>query len=310
MSPTSGRVRPTARHANQTSRRLVPSFYVIGAGRVGLGLAKLLRARGWRLLGVWNRKVAGRRRAHRFLGIRADGGTLPEALAQADLVLVTVSDAAVGTIGAKLARVSLARGAVIAHTAGALPAAALGRGIVAHLGSVHPLVACSAPAQAARSLPRASFTIEGDATARRLLGRLVRALDGRAFAIPAAGKPRYHAALVMASNLVIALLYLAEQEAKAAGLRHSRSVAALTAGAIELALARGVEAALTGPIVRGDSQTVASHLAVLGKNALPSYVALSQVALAIARRRGLSPSAARVIAKVLRGITPLSAAES
>lgn len=277
-----------------------PSFYVIGAGKVGLALARLLRARGWHFLGIWNRGLPGRQRARRLLGVAADRGPLPEVLSQAQLVLVTVSDSAVATIGARLAKVRYRRGAVVVHTSGALPASALGAGIGAHLGSIHPVVACASAAQAAASLPGAAFAIEGDAGAKVLLRRMAKALAGRAFVIPSASKAHYHAALVMASNLVIALLHLALAEAAAAGLRSTRVGLELATHTLALAIRQGTLAALTGPIVRGDAQTVAEHMAALGPAARPAYIALSRAALAMAQARGLPKASVRRVAAVLK----------
>jgi len=278
-----------------------PRVFVVGAGKVGLGLARALRDRGWTLAGVWNRGVARRRDARRLVGGPVLGGELPPGLGGADLVLVTVSDAAVPGVAALLAPARLPRRVVVAHTAGALPAAVLAPSGVTHLGALHPLLACADARQAARSLPGASFTIEGDPAAQRLLRRVVAALGGRAYPIGAAEKPRYHAALVLASNLAVALVELATREARRAGLADPRAVAALAQGAVALAAARGPRDALTGPVLRGDARTVAAHLRVLRGETRLVYALLSRVALELARERGLTPGAARAVARVLGG---------
>lgn len=284
-------------------RRHAPTFFVLGAGKVGLGLARALRERGWSLVGVWNRGAARRRAARRFLGIPVARGELPPAILRADLILVTVSDGAVAPAAALLANLDLPARVVVAHTAGALPAAALAPSRARHLGSLHPLLACADARQAAASLPGASFTVEGDPTATRLLRRVVRALGGRALSIEAAAKPRYHAALVLASNLAVALVELARREGERAGLTEPLAVAELARGAVALAAERGPRDALTGPVLRGDARTVAAHLKVLRGETRRAYALLSRVALELARERGLSPAAARAVARALATVS-------
>lgn len=280
-------------------RRRAPRLFVLGAGKVGLGLALALREQGWVVAGVWNRGAARRRAARRLMGAPALGGPLPPALRGVNLVLVTVSDAAVPEVAALLAEVHLPEAAVVAHTAGALPAAALAPSRARHVGALHPLLACADARQAAASLPGATFTVEGDAAARRLLRRVVTSLGGRAFTVAPARKALYHAALVLASNLAVALVELAMREARRAGLRDPRAVAALARGAVALAAERGPRDALTGPVLRGDARTVASHLRVLRGEPRQLYALLSRVALELARERGLSPAAATAVARVL-----------
>ncbi len=276
--------------------------YIVGAGKVGAGLALALRRQGERALGLSTRSPTRARAVQRLLGQRVDTGLGP-ALAEADLVIVAVSDAAVPAVGRALAAAGLRRGAVVAHTAGVLPAQALGVLPGVHVGGLHPLAPCTSAAQAARVLVGAPYTIEGDATARRALRRLVSRLDGEALELRHGDKARYHAALVLASNLVVALLHLAHEEARAAGFAHPAAIDALAARALDLAIEVGPKEALTGPIVRGDATTVAAHLGHLSAAAAPAYRALSEPALALAEARGLAPAAARHLRRVLRGAT-------
>lgn len=282
-----------------SARGRKPTFFVIGAGKVGLGLARALGDRGWSLAGVWNRGAAGRRAARRFLGVPVLRGPLPPTLGAVDLVLVTVSDTALPEAAGMLASVRLPAHAVVAHTAGALPASVLAPSRARHLGSLHPMLACADARQAATSLPGATFTLEGGPTARRLLARVVAALGGRALSLDAAAKPRYHAALVLASNLAVALVEVAMREGRRSGLADPRAVAEMARGAVTLAALRGPRDALTGPVLRGDARTVASHVRVLRGESRRIYVLLSRVALELARERGLSRAAARALARTL-----------
>jgi predicted short-subunit dehydrogenase-like oxidoreductase (DUF2520 family) len=275
------------------------TVYIAGAGRVGLGLGQALQRQGHTVAGVWNRSEEGRRQAEALLGVSAEA-SFGAALGDAAWVLVCVSDRAVASVGEALARSGrLGPGALVAHTSGYLPASALGEIAGACRGSLHPLVACATAEQAARQLLGASFAIEGDAAALEELHRVVAALEGRAHVIASAAKPRYHAALVMAANLAVALEHQALAEARAAGFADERAVLELARGAIDLALAHGTVAGLTGPLVRGDAATVAGHLQALSAAAQEVYRPLARVALRMAEERGLAPSDARALEALL-----------
>jgi predicted short-subunit dehydrogenase-like oxidoreductase (DUF2520 family) len=279
------------------------SFYVLGAGRVGLGLAMALREAGATLAGVWNRGAAGRERVRALLGCQAEGGETdgsPHQLARADWVFVCVRDAAVAAVGDLLRTSGLVRpGTLVAHTSGSVPATVLGAIPGARLGSLHPLVACATPAQAARSLRGAAFALEGEPAAVSTMREVVALLGGRSHSVSAADKPRYHAALVMASNLVLALVHQAVAEAQAAGFADRAAVLELAHGALDIARSEGTVAALTGPVVRGDAATVTGHLACLEGEARAAYKALSAIALRMARQRGLAEEEVQALRQVL-----------
>lgn len=278
------------------------TVFVVGAGAVGLGLARALRDAGWDLLGLWNRSDERRGLARRWVGDAASGGKLGRDIGRAELILVCVSDAAVATVGAQLAASgSVAPGTVVAHTAGCLPAGALGAIPGAQLGGLHPLVAVPDRGNAAEILRGAPFGIEGSPEALSVLEMVVDALGGRPFQVPSANKARYHAAAVMASNLVVALLNDAITEAETAGIDGAAGLLCqLATGAIDRIRECGARAALTGPVVRGDAATVGKHLQALSPEAAAVYRAASERALALARTRGLTSEAAAGVAQLLR----------
>ncbi len=274
--------------------------YVVGAGNVGTGLALALREAGAVMAGVYNRSPERAHAASVLLGIEVDVGLFGKGLSEANVVLVAVRDEAVGDVGKALAESGmLADETVVAHTAGSLPAAALGDLGSASSGSLHPIVACTSPEQAAKGLVGAAYALEGDELALAALGGIVRLLQGRAVTISAAAKPRYHASLVLASNLLTALLHVALCEAEAAGFHDREAVLQLAEGAVDLVLALGPERALTGPLVRGDVATVERHLASLAPEARDVYKVLSLEALHLAAVRGLGAEEATRLAALL-----------
>lgn len=269
-----------------------PRVYVLGAGNLGLGLALALKAAGRRVLGVWNRGAPRRELAARLLGQTIDGPQFGPALAQADVILVAVADAAIGPVAHALAASgSVVPGAVVAHLSGCLPAAALGPMPGVAQGSMHPLLACPAPERGPELLRRAMYALEGDTAAVAVLDQIVSVLGGRTVRMVAGSKARYHAAAVMASNLVVSLVADAVHEGEEAGFKEaSAAYVTMALGALEEMQKAGSVAALTGPVLRGDVDTVRRHLEALSPSARAVYQLLSQSALDIARQRGLSPA--------------------
>ena len=156
-------------------------------------------------------------------------------------------------------------------------------------GTFHPLVALSDPDHAPQTLRGAWIGIDGDDQARQISERLATALGANVLYIPPGEKARYHAAAVFASNFPTVLMCLAEELLRDVGIAPDvarKALHPLFASAVEN-LRGGIGAsALTGPIVRGDSDTIARHLKALRAHpdALDAYRALSRAALRWVRK--------------------------
>ncbi len=271
--------------------------FLIGTGAAGTAMGLWLSRRGHTLAGAWNRSVGGARAAQDALPIPVGAQRWPE-LPECDLVLVAVSDQAIGEVGERL-RPQLRAGMVIAHVSGALPAAALGEQPVPR-GSLHPLVAMRSPRIAADALNRALFTVEGDAPALDALETLLHPTGVRVQRIAAHAKTRYHAAAVMAANLVVALLSEAAEVASRAGIDDAeRALAELAAVAIDNVIRQGAQDGLTGPVSRGDVEGVQRHLEALDAPTREIYRRLSLRALTLAERRGLDDGARAALSDLL-----------
>ncbi|MBI5512005.1 MAG: DUF2520 domain-containing protein [Deltaproteobacteria bacterium] len=267
----------------------------MGCGAVGAALTAALVASGYTAVGATTRgRTRGRAFARRFR-VPVCYGSIGPAIGRAHLILVTVGDAAIADAGALLRRSrAVTTGSVVAHTSGAVAASALGRFSGAAVGSLHPLTVLASPkATLARGV---TFVLEGDRTAQAALRRAVIALHGRAVVVSPHQKPRYHAAAVLASNLVVALVALAARETDRAGLAGLRPAAlGLARAALDAVFAVGFERGLTGPLVRGDLATVQAHLRALDPKAREIYRRLSLEALPLAKARGVeSPSLTRL----------------
>lgn len=281
-----------------TGRR--PDIALVGAGRLGTTLALALERAGYRVVAVASRH----RSAAKALAAQLNHArvcALPDLWQRAPLVFVTVPDDALATV-ARGARVQ-PRQAVV-HCSGALgldaldPVAARG-GL---RGCLHPLQAFperSAPER----LQGVSCGVEGDGKLAAQLARLVRALGARPFSLRGVDRARYHAAAVFASNYVVALHAAAEQAWTLAGLPRGtarRALQPLSAGAVAALHALPLERALTGPLARGDVQTVARHVRAL--EARPDLRTLYTLLAAqlLARPLGLPRARVKALRSVLK----------
>ncbi|MGQ0713623.1 MAG: Rossmann-like and DUF2520 domain-containing protein [Gemmatimonadaceae bacterium] len=259
--------------------------FILGAGRAGRSLARALRAGGVGVAGLHGRH------ADPAEGITA--GTPPESLGSATCVLVTVRDAQLdGALGV-LAMRQLAPRAVVLHASGSADPAGLAalRSAGHASGTFHPLVALSDPATAPQTLHGAWIGVDGDDEARRVSERLASAVGANVLYIPPGEKARYHAAAVFASNFPTVLMCLAEELLRDVGIAPPTARQALHplfASAVENLRRGGGASALTGPIVRGDVDTIERHLQALRANpdTLDAYRALSRVALRWLRESG------------------------
>lgn len=219
-----------------------------------------------------------------------------------DILLLTVPDDAIARVcGDLVAAGAIRTGAIVAHCSGALGgdalAAAQRRGCA--VGSLHPLQTFPNLDASIRAIPGSHFFIEGDPRAAAALLQLAKAVGGRPVRIAPEAKTLYHAAACVASNYLVALVDAALAIGEAAGIAPRKllpALAPLLRATVENVLAFGPERALTGPIARGDTRTVARHLASL-RRADPElarlYSALARRTEDLARRKRTAPRSGR-----------------
>ncbi|MDP2496529.1 MAG: DUF2520 domain-containing protein [Candidatus Palauibacterales bacterium] len=298
---------------------------VVGAGRIGLSLAAALEASG-DFGGVW---VAGRRPGRpdflegrdeiaygpredriRELSRRSDGelllffcvpdGSIREAarswgrgLAEAGLLPAT---------GAATPSGPALRAAF--HTSGTRPAselAPLGEatdGERPPVASFHPLCAVARPeADAFRGV---TFGVEGEGEAAELAEELASTIGRRALRVRPGEKARYHAGAVLASNLLVACLGagLGQVREASGGAASADDLLPLARSALDQVERHGPAAGLTGPVVRGDLETVRSHLEALDPAARSLYASLTEELL---RQADVEPAVRRAVGEMVSG---------
>ena len=268
-----------------------PRIGFIGAGRVGCALGVAFARAGWPVAAVASRDPANRARFVSLVpGAHAVSGAATIA-DDVDLVFVTVPDDALAEVAAQL---RLYAGQAAVHTSGALGADVLGPAQAAGtaIGSFHPLVAFADQEAALAALPGATVALEGDEELIGLLAQLATDIGAQPVRLPPSGKQAYHAAAVLAAGGFVGLLDGIAEVARAAGLDEAGALA-IYAPLIRQSLANaeriGIDAALTGPFVRGDEGTIRAHLAALARlapGALELYRVVARRELAMALKRG------------------------
>jgi predicted short-subunit dehydrogenase-like oxidoreductase (DUF2520 family) len=228
-------------------------------------------------------------------------------VAGARVLLIAVPDDALAPFAHRLAALGpAAPGGIALHVSGIHPAAALAplRQAGWSIGAMHPLAVFPRPAPPADLLVGAGFAVAGMPVARRLARSVARLLGGEPFSLATAGRPAYHLAAALVANDTVALFSVALEMARQAGLppRVARRVLArLLAGTAQVLAATPPDRALTGPVARGDTQTLRRHLQTAGP-ARDLHVGLSRILVDLAVQAGrLDTATARRLRRVLAG---------
>lgn len=266
---------------------------VIGAGRVGAVLGAALAGAGHQIVAASGVSAASVARARQLL----PGVPLvptDEVPRDADLVLLAVPDDALAPLvrglagGARpggapgAAAAALRPGQLVVHTSGAhglsvlAPAVEVGAQGIA----LHPAMTFTGQAGDLRRLADGvSFGVTAPAHLRSSATRLVADLGGSIEWVEEEARPLYHAALAHGANHLVTLVNEAADRLRDAGVSNpERVLGPLLRAALENTLAHG-DAALTGPVARGDAGTIARHLRELRRvspGSVPAYLALAR----------------------------------
>jgi predicted short-subunit dehydrogenase-like oxidoreductase (DUF2520 family) len=283
---------------------------IVGAGRVGAVLGAALTAVGHRVVATSAVSSASRDRAAALLPgvpvVAAD--RVPD---DADLVLLTVPDDALADLVAGLlATGSLRPGQLVAHTSGRHGLAVLEP--VSRAGALplalHPVLPFSGTACDLARLPGVAFGVTAPDRLRPVAEALVLELGGEPVWVAEERRVLWHAALAHGANHLSTLVAASADLLREAGAAHpGRVLAPLLGTALDGALAAG-DAALTGPVARGDAGTLRAHLEVLAAVApevLPSYLAMARLTADRALAAGLlDPDRAGPLLDVLGAPAP------
>jgi predicted short-subunit dehydrogenase-like oxidoreductase (DUF2520 family) len=276
---------------------------IFGAGRVGRGLAQRLLRVGWRIGAVVTRSKTTARSAVRKIGSGTPFGAPTRQVLAAEVVLIATPDDAMARVAADLADLGGEewRGKVVLHTSGVLDRTVLES--LAHAGastgSLHPLQTFSG--RDAPDLEGVVFAVDGDRAALRMARSITRSLGGVPVTVEGRHKAAYHAAGALVAGHALALVEAATMTLMSIGFSRRQAVRALLPLMRQMLVnfeRLGPRLAWTGPLSRGDYETIARHREALRR--LPPEFSETYLALSMLAARVLSPNTAEVQSKILQ----------
>ncbi len=272
---------------------------IIGAGRVGSSIGFLLQRAGFLVVSVVTRSRESAESAAAFIGAGEPTTDVAQAAANAGIILITTPDRAIRETCDSIAASGIRQDSIVVHTSGAhsldLLSSARARG--AYRAVLHPLQSLASREQGIKTLPGSYFRIEADPAALIMVKEIMKALGGIELVMPkwtsdTDSSALYHAGAVVVSNYFVALVDYGLKFYQALGAEKKEALKAvlpLIRGTLHNIESLGIPDALTGPIMRGDIETVRSHLSAMG-NRTPElaglYKQLARHTVAVARDKG------------------------
>lgn len=239
---------------------------LVGAGAAGSALLLALHQAGYPIAGVASRTLASAQRCAALTGDPPATSDPAPAVVNADIIILATPDGQIEAACQAIADQGVIRpGQLFLHLSGALTSNVLepARHKGAEVLSLHPIQALADPQKGAELLRGSCFCLEGTAPAITRGEALVKALQGETLVIPAAKKALYHAALCVAANYLVTIESIAVTLLEQIGIERQaglKAILPLIAGSVENLAHSGLPDALTGPISRGDTTTIAQHI--------------------------------------------------
>jgi predicted short-subunit dehydrogenase-like oxidoreductase (DUF2520 family) len=262
--------RLTAKKALPSGHGAGVSVAIVGLGRWGSALALALHAAGVSVaeVAVRGRPDAAQKRLARAIG--APISSWNEAELGADLIWLCVADGEIAGVAAELASRwrQGKRPRVVLHSSGVLGSDVLApvQKLGVAVGSAHPFRSFPQRAVGSASLRGVFFGVEGEVAAVKAARALISRMGGEAFSVDTKNKALYHAFGSLSSGLLVTLLAAAEHAGGKAGIAPksvAKLVRSLAGGTFANWHKNGAAASFSGPIVRGDAETIRLHLASL-----------------------------------------------
>mgnify|MGYP000989722311 FL=1 len=278
---------------------------VVGAGRVGSVLGAALARAGHRVTGTYAVSEASRARAAELLpGVPVKD--VAAVVAGAELVLLAVPDDALGHLVAGLAATGVWQaGQIVVHTSGRHGVGILDPARAQHVLplALHPAMTFTGTAMDLDRLVDCAFGVTADDALRPMAEALVLEMGGEPVWIAETDRTAYHLALAHGANHLVTLTSEAMQILASAGVEDpQRVLGPLMRAALDNALRLG-DAALTGPVARGDVGTVEDHLRELDRlspEIRRTYVAMARATALRALDSGrLRPASAEPLLETL-----------
>jgi predicted short-subunit dehydrogenase-like oxidoreductase (DUF2520 family) len=286
------------------------SISIIGLGRLGGALAVALSRAGFPLENLVHRDASTANSLSTLLPstTKLVPRTSLATSLRSDVILIATPDPQIAAVADEL-KGRLKPGAVVLHTSGSLSSEVLsalaGEGY--STGSIHPLISVSDAVSGADNFANAFFCVEGDEVAGKTARSIVEALGGRPFSIAPERKALYHAAAVVASGHLVALVDLAIEMLSKSGVQNDRAqeiLLPLVSTTVGNLAASSPQRALTGSFARGDLEAVKRHLASIDSSGMPSstrdvYLLLGERSLDLAAANGADVGKVQALREVI-----------
>lgn len=262
---------------------------IIGAGKVGTTLGKYLSIHGKNVIGFYSRTHESADEAATFAETETYS-SLCKLVEESDVIFITTPDGVIPQVWGELLHQDISN-RIICHFSGSLSSYVFsGREEAGASGiSMHPMYAFSDKFHSYEQFHTAYLTLEGDPEAVAVMKPMWEAIGHHVLTLKAEDKIKYHAAAAMASNEMLGLMQASLDILSECGFSEKDSMALLTPlvqGNIASMLEKGCVNALTGPVERGDAQTVRKHLQALeGSKAGKIYQSLGSTMVELAKRR-------------------------
>ena len=270
----------------------------IGAGKVGTALGMYFKSKGYELTGYYSRSLASAANAAAVTGTRYFLKDF-ELIANVDILFITTNDEQIKPVIDNIAaRGILREGQIIVHTSGAAASDILKKAKTSgcFTYSMHPLQSFADAAKALEALPQTVFSIEGDPEKIGIIEEILKKTGNSFFRIKAEDKALYHAAACIFSNYLVTLMDQGLSYLESIGINSEEGFKAmlpLINGTIENIRMLGTGAALTGPVSRGDVNTIVNHMETINRelpDRLEFYRMMAVRTLELAKREKLKNS--------------------
>lgn len=289
------------------------SFAVVGCGKLGTTLSKFLSEAGYTPAGFASKSLKSASNAAEAAGSEVFGTVPWEITKQADIVFLTTPDGLIEETCVQISKNNgFKKGSIVLHCSGAHPSTILSsaKECNARTGSLHPLQSFAAPVLKGNPFQNIIMAVEGEEAAVDIGKAIAEKLGARCMTIKTEAKTLYHASAVVASNYLVALFDLAFKLIGKAGIADQDAfdvLNPLVQGTLSNVEKVGTANALTGPISRGDTETVERHLKEINTQ-LPElinlYKTLGLHTIGIAQASGtLQETSAKKLAKLLEPIS-------
>ncbi len=255
-----------------------PSFAIVGCGRVGTALAKHLSSAGYRLAGISCASEATTKAAAVIAGTESCSTVPWEITKDAAIVFITTPDSTItGTCETIAENDGFGENTVVLHCSGAHPSTILSsaKSKGADIGSMHPLQSFASEGSGS-TFEGITISIEGDGPAIDAACRMTDSLGAKRLLIKTGAKTLYHASAVAACNYLVTLQGFALKMMEEAGVSGKDAIDVLyplIKGTLSNIENVGIEDALTGPVARGDAETVQRHICEI-KEKTPEFLVL------------------------------------